>query len=385
MNIVFVPSGFKGAMETWPGAVQAIHKQLAKYPLLDADAVDELNVFYAKDPAPDDDGGQCSFGCKKIPRLLCCNNALFERHAWRTCGSGFPLQIVVVHNSQKYGGAGGRIATTSINNAGPKVCAHEIGHSMFSLGDEYNNGRGNSKKHANCDQKGCPKWDDMITAGFDGAACVAKSCKKGQFFASGGGTIMKQLGGQFGPVIERVMCCKYLDYAGSAPTYCLKFNHPKLPRKLDEYCKANLLLLSSGKEAGGEAGGEADSYSLGETRYLQLANPVEWELVRQEDAAGAWDCVKVGKLASGVYPRAMVKGDAEEPLASGTIKVRVSRGGAEVRHIKFNAFDTVEIPPAEGDGESEDAGEEFEAPEEREAINVVLEEGEECEVVAAEG
>lgn len=81
----------------------------------------------------------------------------------------------------------------------------------------------------------------------------------------------------------------------------------------------------------------------------------------------------------------MVKGDAEEPLASGTIKVRVSRGGAEVRQLKFNAFDTVEIPPAEGDEESEDAGEEFEAPEEREAINVVLEEGEECEVVAAEG
>jgi len=374
LNLIFVPSGFKGEMAKWPQAVQTINAQFAAYPLLAADSIDELNVFYAKDPAPDDDGAQCNFGCKRIPRLLCCNNALFERHAWRTCGSGFQVQIVVVHNSDKYGGAGGRLATTSINSAAPKIAAHEIGHSMFKLGDEYKYGKGNTR-HANCDQRGCPKWNDMIQMGFPGVKCVQGSCKNGQYYASSDNTIMKALNGPFSPVQERDACCKYLQFTGSAPALCNKFNNAQLPRKLNEYCQHSLLLLSTGREAGKEA----DSYNQFEDeRYVQVRNPVEWELVKQEDESDKWICVKIGKLAPGVYPQSDVEGDADIPLVEGTITVKVSSGAME-RQLKFNMYDTIEVPPLENDAEFDEG--KFEEADRRMDINLILEEGETCEVI----
>jgi IgA Peptidase M64/von Willebrand factor type A domain len=50
-------------------------------------------------------------------------------------------QVLVIVNSSKYGGSGGKdAATCSTNAAAAKIAIHEIGHSAYGLADEYENG-----------------------------------------------------------------------------------------------------------------------------------------------------------------------------------------------------------------------------------------------------
>ena len=54
---------------------------------------------------------------------------------------GASRQTVVVHNDLTYGGAGygsADVATATIHPSGPDIIIHELGHSLFELGDEYN-------------------------------------------------------------------------------------------------------------------------------------------------------------------------------------------------------------------------------------------------------
>lgn len=46
-------------------------------------------------------------------------------------------QVVCIVNSTKYGGSGGSIATCSVHAQSARIAIHELGHSAFSLGDEY--------------------------------------------------------------------------------------------------------------------------------------------------------------------------------------------------------------------------------------------------------
>lgn len=49
-----------------------------------------------------------------------------------------PSQILIIGNSDTYGGIGGRLATTTGGNAiSPLITVHELGHSLGGLGDEY--------------------------------------------------------------------------------------------------------------------------------------------------------------------------------------------------------------------------------------------------------
>lgn len=75
------------------------------------------------------------FNCMNIDRLLCVNDqkvlSLAAKH------SPEYDHIVVVVNDPKYGGAGGRIATTSIATNALDILPHELGHTMSQLADEY--------------------------------------------------------------------------------------------------------------------------------------------------------------------------------------------------------------------------------------------------------
>jgi hypothetical protein len=63
-------------------------------------------------------------------------------------------QILVIANTDTYGGIGGRVATTSGGNAiGPLITPHEIGHSLGRLQDEYTyNARGVPGGHYDRDE-----------------------------------------------------------------------------------------------------------------------------------------------------------------------------------------------------------------------------------------
>ncbi|PPK63075.1 M64 family metallopeptidase [Actinokineospora auranticolor] len=75
------------------------------------------------------------FWCDDIERLLCVDEAKAKRYAALAPAVD---QVLAVGNSTKYGGAGGGVATSSGGNAqSGQVVAHELGHSIGGLADEY--------------------------------------------------------------------------------------------------------------------------------------------------------------------------------------------------------------------------------------------------------
>ena len=81
----------------------------------------------------------CSkWGSVNLDRLLTVNSTSAELVA----KNKVPLmhQTVVVVNSSKYGGSGGKVATFSTHTQASEIAIHEIGHSAFGLADEYEDG-----------------------------------------------------------------------------------------------------------------------------------------------------------------------------------------------------------------------------------------------------
>nr|CEL15617.1 putative secreted protein [Kibdelosporangium sp. MJ126-NF4]CTQ90344.1 putative secreted protein [Kibdelosporangium sp. MJ126-NF4] len=75
------------------------------------------------------------FWCGGTERLLCVNETKAKQFA---ASAPQVDQVLVVANSTKYGGAGGSVATSSGGNAqSGGIVAHELGHSIGGLADEY--------------------------------------------------------------------------------------------------------------------------------------------------------------------------------------------------------------------------------------------------------
>jgi hypothetical protein len=75
------------------------------------------------------------FGCGGIDRLLCVNDGKVATIA-ATDVPEHNFAIVIV-NDEKYGGSGGPVVACSANDSSFEVMAHEVGHSLARLADEY--------------------------------------------------------------------------------------------------------------------------------------------------------------------------------------------------------------------------------------------------------
>lgn len=75
------------------------------------------------------------FNCGNIARLLCAD----DQKVINFVAQHVPQydQVLVLVNSDVYGGAGGLIATASLNSDVKNVVLHELGHSLVHLADEY--------------------------------------------------------------------------------------------------------------------------------------------------------------------------------------------------------------------------------------------------------
>lgn len=75
------------------------------------------------------------FNCGGIDRLLCVD----EGAAMTIAAEDVPEFnfIIVIVNDTKYGGSGGTVCATSANEQSFEVVAHEVGHSLAQLADEY--------------------------------------------------------------------------------------------------------------------------------------------------------------------------------------------------------------------------------------------------------
>lgn len=76
-----------------------------------------------------------NFNCLNVDRLLCVN----QGKAQAAAAADVPEVnfIMVLVNDPKYGGSGGAICAASSNEQSFEILAHEIGHSLASLADEY--------------------------------------------------------------------------------------------------------------------------------------------------------------------------------------------------------------------------------------------------------
>jgi hypothetical protein len=315
------------------------------------------------------------------------------------------MNVLIVHNDETYGGAGypaDGAATVSTNHLSSMIGVHELGHSLFGLGDEYTIGEGNPQQDPNCDSVGCSKWGDLISRGM--ASCSAGKCQSGGYHADSDNMMFDYSVRSFGNVNQRISCCKYVYHTRTTPGYCSKFNQGGL--NLQDYCNGqlwrgrytNLGLLQLSK-------GGSDSTEETETEYmLEMAedtqgdeyafvkHPVQWILEHvpsMDDKHSSWVCRKTSMpLTSGLYIRGAVMGDYNYTTFSGRhrtksdpgnfveVEVLTGRGGIVDRHLFFETKGHLEVPH-EKEGRAQEADVVLE---DRPAIEVVLRKGEECQV-----
>jgi len=108
----------------------------------------------------------CYYGCSGLDRLVCCDDAAVLGEV----GAALPAAdgILVLVNDPAYGGSGGFTYATSYvgTDYGPQVAAHELGHTLVGLWDEYGYGGPGSGEGPNCSADPSGAWDSWI--GTDG-------------------------------------------------------------------------------------------------------------------------------------------------------------------------------------------------------------------------
>lgn len=396
LNVVFVPSAFRGDMNRFRQKVGAIYGAFGRYEPFNAAAINGLNVWYVDQESSQDNANLCAFGCYNTPRLLCCDGRQYLiDHARRNCGSGFVMSVLIVHNDDTYGGAGypaDGAATVSTNPSSPSIGVHELGHSLFGLADEYTYGSGNPSEDPNCDNRGCSKWSDLVQAGM--ASCTAGRCRQGGYY-SDGTNMMKEFTVQsFGSVNQRIACCKYYKHTRAWPGYCSKFMNVGVG--LPQYCNsqlwrgryANLLQLENTQTAP-----NSTSYMLEMAedtqgdQYEFVEKPVEW-ILSKDGETGDWKCMESPEvLQGGLYLRGHVIGDYNDTSLSGRhhrrsgpggfveVEVTVGSSGEVDRKLFFETNVFVEVP---FDHEGSNSGMMDSMVEARSVIEIILREGEAC-------
>lgn len=157
-NLVILAEGYRQAeLAKFATDAQAFVNLLFATPPFDvlryAINVYRVDVRSTDSGADDPAGGACggtgavartyfdaTFCASGLPRLLTSNSATAVAVAVAQVPEYH--QAVVIVNSNKYGGAGGSVATFSTAPGSALIGIHELGHSAFGLADEYEYWRG---------------------------------------------------------------------------------------------------------------------------------------------------------------------------------------------------------------------------------------------------
>jgi len=169
MDYVFIGDGYTAAeMDKWHADAQKVINGFLADPLFNANrasmniyrvdvaskesGVDEIDKGIYRDTAMD-----AQFGCYNIERLLCVDSTKATNIAASVLAPDARDVIVVIANSTRYGGSGGAVAALSMNDQSIEIALHEIGHTAFSLADEY--------EYGTCDTSSEPTEPDVSLNG----------------------------------------------------------------------------------------------------------------------------------------------------------------------------------------------------------------------------
>jgi hypothetical protein len=371
VNIVFVGSGFdEGGTTSWEDEAQFTFSRFQKHEAF-AKSNPLVNVFYVDNFEP----SFCWLNCQNIGRLLCCDLAKASALADKCVPKGASRQTVVVHNDLTYGGAGygsADVATATIHPSGPDIIIHELGHSLFELGDEYNYNP-STDVEPNCDIAGCPKWNDLIgvdsvESKYGPVSCSQKACSGGNYFV-GSQSLMEFLFMEFGAVNTRYTCCAFLAMTNEMPPYCDLFDFSK--GYLVQYCANNDFqkfgIYSTTAAPFDTAAAETDSFRnsllapMIPPKLVHLENPllvtISLETNDQIEAREKSVLMQPNR-APGLFRLNMVLGDFEskdEAASKGlpyVVKVIVKFKSGSKRVLWFADDVPVHIPPFEDTGDS---------------------------------
>ncbi|WP_163833622.1 M64 family metallopeptidase [Spartinivicinus ruber] len=146
---------------------------------------------------PKDTRFKSYFNCYNIDRLLCVDISEVQKYVSQRLSSHSRDIIVVVVNTDKYGGSGGAVATMSLHSSAVELALHEVGHTFGLLADEYDYGscRVAPASEANVtNNRSGSKWSHWFDAAnnvnvFEGA----KYCRYGMYRPTNN-SLMRTLG-----------------------------------------------------------------------------------------------------------------------------------------------------------------------------------------------
>ncbi len=265
INIVFVPSGFKGNLTEYYKAVRSNWEVMKQYSVY-SPSIKQLNVLYTNKEL---NNGE-SFCAHNIPgiasQFMVCGPLRAKRLAYNCAKDN--VYTIVIDNNNDYAGSGlwmFDLATASVAESSRDIAAHELAHSIFGFGDEYtdkNNFYSLAKTVPNCDVAGCPKWKDLIDGSTYASitelvvpnnslsetpvpvvtnyklGCYPNACTGGKFYSSGPASIMSNMRSPFTPAHDRIACCAYKKISGEyPPALCSQFDNKG--KALDEVCASD--------------------------------------------------------------------------------------------------------------------------------------------------
>ena len=119
---------------------------------------------------------ECTFDYYGIHRLVVPQNTT---NVMNVLAINFPNydQVLILANSEEYGGSGGSYATGTINQFSKEIMDHELGHSFAYLADEYYAGDNYAGEYANMTQETNPllvKWKNWM--GSNGTGIYQHCC-----------------------------------------------------------------------------------------------------------------------------------------------------------------------------------------------------------------
>ena len=259
------------------------------------------------------------------------------------------LYIVVIQNNYKYGGSGyisQNIGTTSRNEAGSHVAVHELGHSLFELGDEYTSGSFTDDS-PNCGNDDCDKFSDLVSSSaFNDVSCEIKACSDGNY-RIGLDSIMRYLYYPVGDVNLRFTCCTYQALTKEMPDYCSKYEFSN--GYLLSYCQNDYQGYGSGSYIENRVieSDRKDRYLLRNARFTIVEKP----LVVSLDRAG--DLVSIfSNNASQLFRISAVYGDfdsIDEAVSTdgvpSILQITATFESGDPQVLYLNTRVEVDIPP----------------------------------------
>lgn len=158
-----------------------------------------------------------TFDYYSIHRLLVAKNT---QTAYNVLLENFPLydNTFMVVNTPYYGGSGGWLAVSSINEASNEIVVHEIGHSFANLADEYWAGDRYAAEKANMTKEKNPefvKWKNWIGYNNVGIYQHSTSGMSANWYRPHNNCKMRYLNSPFCPVCKEALVLKIIEKFGS--------------------------------------------------------------------------------------------------------------------------------------------------------------------------